>query len=204
MTADLDLFDVAGLEPAVAQAVRRIGISGFWALWSGQNTTLPQLLGDDSRAVSEAAAYLRSRGRLELSESGELVAVHGLVRRPTQHRIEHDAGTVNTWCALDAIGIPAALAIDARARTGCATCGVELAVSLSGGVPDPAPEAVLWYPEVRHGHLVDDFCAGANLFCSSGHLDDWRASAGTEGAVLTVDEVAELGREAWSDVAGEA
>lgn len=204
MTSDLDLFDDADLEPGVAEAVRRIGVTGFWALWLGLRRTLPELLGDDIGALTEAADHLRSRGRLELSESGELVAVHGLARRPTPHRIEHDGGTVNTWCALDAIGIPAALALDARVRTRCPTCGFELAVPLSGGVPDPAPDTVLWYPEVRRGHLVDDFCTAANLFCSPGHLERWRAGAGTEGSVLTVGEVAALGPDVWSDVAKEA
>lgn len=191
----LDLFDDADLDGPVAQAVRRIAIAGFQALWRGRFVTLTELVGSDD-ALAEAAAHLRARGRLELSDDDHLLAVHGLTRRPTPHRIEHDGGLVNTWCALDAIGIPSALAIDARALTPCPTCGAALALTLRRGEPQPLPGAVLWYPEVRCDHLVDDFCAGANLFCSLDHLE--RRVGGGAGTVLTIEEVAELGREVWS------
>lgn len=200
MTAELDLFDDADLDDLVAQAVRRIGIAGFQALWSGRRPTLASLLGDDP-ALTAAADHLRARGRIELSDDGRLIAVHGLTCRSTGHRIEHGGGVVNTWCALDAIGIPAALGIDALALTRCPPCGAELAVTLTRGRPQGPPGAVLWYPEVRCGHLVDDFCSGANLFCVPDHLEHWVDGTAVTGTVLTIDEVAELGREAWAEVA---
>jgi hypothetical protein len=199
MTAALDLFDDADLDGPVAQAVRHIAVAGFRVLWSGRHVTLTDLLGEDP-AVAEAADHLRARGCIELSDDGHLIAVHGLVRRPTAHRIEHAGGAVNTWCALDAIGIPAALAIDARALTPCPTCGTGLTVILSRGEPEPLPGAVLWYPEARCAHLVDDLCAGANLFCSVNHLDRWVAINAGAGSVMTIDEGAELGREVWAEV----
>jgi hypothetical protein len=100
---------------------------------------------------------------------------------------------------LDAIGIPAALAIDARAVTRCPACGADLMVTLTGGEPGPLPGAVLWYPEVRCGHLVDDFCAGANLFCSLDHLEHWVGDPAA-GTVMTIDEIAAAGRDIWADV----
>jgi len=129
------------------------------------------------------------------------MAVHGLARRLTPHRIEHHGEVVHTWCALDAIGIPAALAIDASAVTQCPTCRATLTVTLAQGEPQPLPGAVLSYPEVRCGHLVHDFCTEANLFCSLDHLQR-RVATGPAGAVMTVDEVAEVGREIWADVSG--
>jgi hypothetical protein len=192
----LDLFDDADLDGPVARAVRRIAVAGFQALWEGRCVTLTELVGSE-HALAQAADHLRVRGRLELSGAGHLLAVHGLTRRSTQHRIEHDGDVVNTWCALDAIGIPSALAIDARAMTECPTCGAALALTLIRGKPQPLPGAVLWYPEVRCDHLVDDFCAGANLFCSVDHRER-RVGGGAAGRVLTIDEVAELGREVWS------
>lgn len=202
MTAALDLFDDAELDGAVARAVRRIAVAGFQALWSGRRVTLADLLGDDA-AATEAADHLRARGRIEVSDDGHVVAVHGLARRPTRHRIEHAAGVVNTWCALDAIGIPAALAIDARAVTQCPTCGAGLAVTLSRGQPEALPGALLWYPEVRCAHLVDDFCAGANLFCSPDHLERWVRDNAGSGTMMTINEVTELGREVWAEVSDE-
>jgi alkylmercury lyase-like protein len=143
-----DLFDDSGLSEPVARAVRRIAVAGFQALWSGQSVTLSELFGADATGLTEATEHLRLRGRIELSADGYLIAVHGLCRRPTPHRIEHEEGAVNTWCALDAIGIPAALGIHAHASTRCPTCQAPLAVSIAAGEPQPLPGAVLWYPEL--------------------------------------------------------
>jgi hypothetical protein len=176
-TPALDLFDDGDLSGPAAETVRRIAVTGFRALWSGRTVTLAELVDGDAAVVTEAADHLRARGRIELSDDGHVLAVHGLARRPTRHRIEHDGGVVNAWCALDAIGIPAALAIDARAVTQCPTCGRELVVTLTHGAPQALPGAVLWYAEVRCGHLIDDFCSGANLFCSIDHLDSPQAPA---------------------------
>jgi hypothetical protein len=201
MVTTPDLFDDAELSEPVARAVRKIAVFGFQALWSGRSVTLIELLGEDGTAITEATEHLRVRSRIELSADGRLMAVHGLSRRPTPHQIEHDDGVINTWCALDAIGIPAALAIDAWARTRCPTCQRPLAVRLSAGDPQPLPGAVLWYPEVACGHLVEDFCSGANLFCTIEHLERWAGGGPGAGSVMTIDEVAEVGREVWADAA---
>lgn len=199
MTRAPDLFDDADLSEPVARAVRRIAVAGFQALWSGRSVTLSELFGEDAAALTEAVEHLRLRGRIELSADGRLIAVHGLCRRPTPHRIEHEGGAVNTWCALDAIGIPAALGIDASARTRCPTCQAPLAVTISGGEPQPFPRAVLWYPEVPCGHLVEDFCSGANLFCTIDDLERWVGDRPQTGRPMTIDDVAEVGRHAWAD-----
>ena len=201
MVSTPDLFDGAELSEPVALAVRRIAVFGFQALWSGRSVKLTELLSEDDTALAEATEHLRLRGRLELSADGHLIAVHGLSRRPTPHQIEHHDGVINTWCALDAVGIPAALAIDAWTRTKCPSCQSPLAVRLSAGHPQPLPGAVLWYPEVACGHLIDDFCSGANLCCTIDHLEHWTGDSPAAGTVMTIDDVADLGREVWADAA---
>ncbi|HEV3363598.1 MAG TPA: organomercurial lyase [Acidimicrobiia bacterium] len=198
-----DLFDVGTLSAAAADSVRRIAIAGFHALWDGRSPAPEELGGGDGPVLDEAVAHLQARGRIELTADGHLLGVHGLTHRTTRHRIEHLSGSVNTWCALDAIGIPTALAIDARARTTCPTCDLQLVVTLVAGEPEPLAGAVLWYPETAGSwhHLVDQFCSGANLFCSLAHLRERIGSGTAAGAVMTVQEVAEIGREVWADVA---
>jgi hypothetical protein len=199
----VDLLDTGGLDEAVVEMVRRLAIAGFWALWQGEPATVDEISSGDAALLAAAVEHLRAGGRIEILDDGRLLAVHGLTRRETPHRIEHAAGTVNTWCALDAIGIPAALAIDARALTRCPTCGRSLAVAVTKGEPEPHPNAVLWYPETGDccEHLLDDFCSGANLFCSDDHLREWIGGRDPRGTVMTVAQVAEVGRAAWSDVA---
>jgi hypothetical protein len=127
--------------------------------------------------------------------------VHGLVARTTRHRIEHASGVVHTWCALDAIGIAAALAIDATAVTSCGTCDSELRVVLRGGEPvDTAGPLRLWLPEGPCDHLVADFCNHANLYCSSGHLTA-TVPRGSTGRMMTVADTAAIGRQTWADAA---
>jgi hypothetical protein len=198
----VDLFDTGDLNEVVAETLRSVAIAGFWALWQGQTATVDELVVGDAAALAAAVEHLRARGRIEILNDGQLLAVHGLTRRRTPHRIEHAAGAVNTWCALDAIGIPPALAIDARAVTQCPTCGCNLAVTVTRGEPQPLPGAVLWYPETGDccEHLLDDFCFGANLFCSLDHLRDWLGGQDRPGTAMTIGQVAEVGREAWSDV----
>jgi alkylmercury lyase len=176
-------------------AARRLGVEGFVALWRGERVRVTDLC-DDPMVID---AQLRA-GRLEVDDAGVLVGVHGLTVRPTRHRIERDVAPVNTWCALDAIGIPAALAIDATAVTSCPTCGLELAVVLRGGDPVDTPGAWrLWLPEGPCDHLVEDFCNHANLYCSAAHLI---ATADMEqGRELTVADVVPIGRDTWADVA---
>src|SRR5258708_2612146 len=94
-------------------------------------------------------------GRLELDDRGRALGVHGLVMRPTAHRIEHAGGVVHTWCALDAIGIPAALSIEATATTTCATCTAELTVELRNGHAVGEPAYRLWIPAGDCTHLVE-------------------------------------------------
>jgi hypothetical protein len=54
---------------------------------------------------------------------------------------------------------------------------------------------------VALGLDMDDFCAAANLFCSAEHVDEWRTQAGDpQGQLLTLGDVADQGRQVWSDV----
>lgn len=197
----LDLFDDRGLSAPVADAVRRIAIGGFAALWRGRAPHIAELVAADHPTVAAAVEHLRGRGRVELSEAGHVCGVHGLCLRETRHRIEHARGSTHTWCALDAIGIAAAMSIEARATTRCPTCGRRIVVAITTGRPDARTTARLWYPQGPCSDLVTDFCSGANLFCSEHHLDEWMGGAEAAGTMLTVEEVADLGRECWSDAA---
>lgn len=174
-----------------------LGLRGFVALWRGERPRIDALT-DDAAAVEALVAA----GRLEVDEDGVLVGVHGLVARSTVHRIEHGDGVAHTWCALDAIGIPAALAIDAVAVTGCPACGATLRVVVRHGVPEDDGRLRLWLPGGECTHLVKDFCGHANLYCDAGHLAA-AVPAGMPGAAVTVSEAAALGRATWDDVAEE-
>jgi alkylmercury lyase len=183
--------------PEVPASPGALAVSGFAALWRGERPHITQLTGD-----TETVNALMRAGRLELDDHGFLMGVHGLAARPTRHRIEHGAGgrAVPTWCAFDAIGIPAALSLDATAVTTCPYCGAQLRVKLSDGVPDDDGNLRLWLPNGPGAHLVEDFCSHANLYCSADHLRSMVPS-GRPGDTVTVTEAAAIGRRGWAEVA---
>jgi hypothetical protein len=105
---------------------------------------------------------------------------------------------LQTWCAFDALAIPAALGWTATALTTCGSCGADLAVALEDG--EPAGEAWGWLPPGDCEHVLRDFCSSADLFCDRSHLDAWRAAAGDPpGEPHPVAALADLGRTAWAD-----
>lgn len=140
-----------------------------------------------------------------LVEGDELVAIDGLSTRPTKHRMRLGDDALFTWCAADAIGIPAALGEDGEVVTACPHCSAEIVVSIDAGVPEANEDLVLWLPTASCSHVVTQFCPDVNFFCDRAHLDSWRSQAGEPvGETLSADEAAELGRQWWSYLNGKA
>lgn len=152
----------------------------------------------DQDAANATLDTLVSSGMAEV-EGGDLVGIDGLSTRPTQHRMEFRGRQLFTWCAADAVGIPAALEEDVEVTTVCPHCRSDIIVSMRRGVPEGDEEIVLWLPTSGCSHVMSQFCPEVNLFCSPDHLEQWRASRdAVEGQVLTVDETADLGRQWWA------
>ena len=180
--------------PVVSATGRQLRVAGFVALWRGERVSVADLA--DDTATVEA---LVDAGRLQLDDQGVVVGVHGLAARPTAHRVEHAGGVVHTWCALDAIGIPAALALDAAMVSTCPACGAALRVTLDAGVPADDGVMRLWLPGGQCTHLVEDFCRHANLYCTADHVAS-KVAPGTPGWAVTVTDAAGIGRVEWADV----
>lgn len=180
-------------------AVRR---AGFAALLDGRSPGLPELaatVGVAEDAVARVVAGLVEAGRATLADDGSVDGIAGLTRRLGRHAIERPAAPPqHTWCAFDAVAVPAALGWTAKAVTTCGSCGARLEVPLEGGVP--SGEAWGWLPPGECQHVLRDFCAAADLFCDRGHLDTWWALAGhPPGESHPVAALADLGRTAWAD-----
>ena len=150
---------------------------------------------DLTRATLEEQAGV---GRLELDTEGRVVGAHGITLLSTPHTLAVDGRVLHTWCALDAIGIPAASGEDAHVTTSCGWCRRSLVVDVVEGEPRGDHGLVLWLPTGPCDNLRQEFCPHANLFCNREHLDTWRKQAGApNGRTLTLDQTAELGRQTW-------
>ena len=93
----------------------------FTAIRAGKPLMLDaarQQLGLSSAELSQLVARFVDRGLLTLDERGEIVTgAIGLSIMPSKHRVLLDGRSLYVWCALDIVGIPAALGADARAES---------------------------------------------------------------------------------------
>jgi hypothetical protein len=177
-----------------------------WAAFDRLRTGHPARLSDlaamlhvDHGAVEAAAGELTAAGLLERDPSERVVGAHGLTLLATRHRLVLDGVELHTWCALDAIGIPAAYGADADVITTCGWCERTVHVQVKRGLPAADAAVVLWLPTSACGNVRDEFCPLANLFCDRDHLESWhRSAANPRGEVRTLEQAAALGREWWS------
>jgi alkylmercury lyase len=200
---DLDptsgLLDRLGGDAAV---VRR---GGFALLYTdGRPVRVAHLAaacGMSESRVETALVALVGSGAATRDAHGALVATAGLSVVTAGHRLRLAGRDYFTWCAFDAIGIPAALGVDGVARTTCGQCGAPIEVATVAGQPPDGRDVVGWLPGGPCDDVQQDFCPAANLFCDAHHLTAWRAAAGAPpGRVATLTELAAEGRTVWAEM----
>jgi alkylmercury lyase len=77
---------------------------------------------------------LKGRGLIVVEPGGErIVGSWGLSLVPTNHRLSIRGRDLHTWCAVDVVGIPAALREDAIATSRCHECGVPVRIEMAAG-----------------------------------------------------------------------
>ncbi len=129
------------------QAIRR---AAFHAILGGETidrTGLVVATGLNTEKVDALLDRLTERGLVVVDPgSGRVVGSWGLSLVPTDHRLRIRGRAVYTWCAEDAIGIPAGLAEDANIISSCHRCGVVVNVEMAAGqvVRALPPDVRLW------------------------------------------------------------
>lgn len=123
----------------------------FRALLNGRPAKvaeLPEAIGLP-RAVAEAAvAQLVERGTVIEDNARRIIGVRGLSLTETAHRLTLNGSRFYAFCAVDAVGIPAALEAEARIESRCHHCQAPLSLELRGGQVIDAPEGiVIWAVE---------------------------------------------------------
>jgi predicted transcriptional regulator len=124
----------------------------FQGLLHGRATRVESLasrLNLPGAVVETAIARLVERGTMARdAETGEILSARGLSLTETPHTLTLDGRQIHAFCAVDAVGIPAALHLDARAESGCHLCGAPLTITFIDGVVTEAPPGVvIWATE---------------------------------------------------------
>jgi alkylmercury lyase len=132
-------------ERAVSRAVFRRILDGDAA----RAESLAPLLGLAPDTVETAVAGLVERGTMARDpESGDLVGARGLTLAKTRHQLTLAGRVLYAYCALDAVGIPVALALDARVESRCHACECVIHLTVESGAVIAAPaETVIWAAE---------------------------------------------------------
>lgn len=118
---------------AKEKAIRRIA---FFRILDGNRTTINELSiksGLSETEVMKTVIGLKEVGTLVLDDEGVIVGSHGLSLVPTEHSLVINNHNLYTWCAVDAIGIPAALDFDAKISSKCAQCHVPIKIDMVKG-----------------------------------------------------------------------
>ncbi len=91
--------------------------------------------------------------------SGTVVGSWGLSLVPSEHRLHIRGRQLYTWCALDAVGIPAALGEDATVSSHCHHCGVPVSIDMAlGSARHVEPSGVhIWLAAEQVGRSVVGF-----------------------------------------------
>jgi hypothetical protein len=183
--------------------VRRAAFRSILRRRAPDRSQLAGATGLDVQAVDETVASLVRQGQAVVDAAGRVVGSAGLSLVPARHRLRVGRDQFHTWCAIDAIGIPAALGADGVAITSCPTCGRSIEVEFRKGRASDDPDLRAWLPaQDCCASVVDERCPDMNLFCGTEHLEEWRRRLGDPpGKALTLRETEELGRQWWGDLA---
>lgn len=163
-------------------------------------SALAGAIGLPPEAVSRVVVTLAGAGWLDLDESGRVSGAAGLSLEASPHRLSLDGSRFHTWCAFDALGIPAALAASGELSTPCGVCGRPLQVTFAAGEPDRAGPELLWLAE-GGTDLRAAFCTPTVLLCGREHGQEWANIHDGHGDLLDLKVGSERGAIGWAGCA---
>lgn len=135
--------------------------SAFHSILTGKPASLEKLAAEAGVTVGQAAEIVKrlaEQGTVVCNASGNIVGSWGLSLHPTPHLVKMKKRNLYTWCAEDAVGIPAAFQEDAIVASACFRCGQPIRVEMrAGSVRSASPTGIhIWLSEVAVGRSIVD------------------------------------------------
>lgn len=179
-------------------AAQAVCLRAFAAIANGRALPLAEVAAHLRLAPEQFQALIEQlarQGRLTLDETGTAIAgAAGLSLFPSRHTLILNGRRLFTWCALDAVGIPAGLGADARVLSQCMHCGAPIHVTISEGKlaeMSPASLSIAIVPPDESRAVRDGICTEMGFSCGC-----QRATNG-ERLWISVEDAMELGRDCW-------
>jgi alkylmercury lyase len=134
-----EIFDVGGLGQHLRRLTpeeKALRLAAFYRILDGKTSSINELALQSGVTADQAQRYIRDmigRGILVIDEQGFVVGSHGLSLITTDHRLRINGRNLFTWCAADAVGIPAALGVDAKIISKCFQCNEPIEIVMVSG-----------------------------------------------------------------------
>lgn len=204
-----DVLDIGGLGQHFNKrtpAEKSLRLASFYHILDGKKSSVNELALQAGIPEQQAQQYIEAMakdGRLVIDEQGDVVGSHGLSLLPTKHCLRIGGHDLFTWCAADAVGIPAALGVDATIHSNCFQCNEPIEITMSGGEVrfSSHADARIWVVVADlNCSIVGCTCPQINFFCSVEHFNQWSNGQTIKGRLLTLAEGVRLGNCWWEDV----
>jgi hypothetical protein len=125
-----------------------LSYAAFRSILNGVALSPSELAEQTTLGQAEALDLIETmvdEGRLRLDDSkSHIVAAAGLSLTESRHTLTMNGHRFGVWCALDAVGIPAGLDLDATIESECLDTGEPVRIEIQGGrISSQSPEDVL-------------------------------------------------------------
>jgi hypothetical protein len=156
-------------------------------------------MGQTSADIGRELDALAAAGRVRLNDVG-VVGALGLSVEPTRHELLVGDIARYTWCALDALGVLAALGATGTLSTTDPLSGRPLTVGFDAGEPTSGHlSGGIFLASLAPGtKVVDNWCPLVNLFENETNARQWAEQRGVTGEFVPVLEVTLEAGESWS------
>ena len=154
----------------------------------GRPVTTAALADALARAPEDVARRLRGWPNIERNADDAVIGFSGLTLRPTDHSFYVEGQRLHTWCAWDALFLPALLGSTARVRSTCPVtgAGVELVVAPDAIELAQPQDLYISFPSAATTDAADltgSFCCHVHFLAGADAARSWQ-DAHPEGAVL--------------------
>jgi alkylmercury lyase len=167
-------------------------------LANGEPVSVSRLAGAVQRREAHLTAALDRWPNVHFDHQGRVVAFAGLSLTPTEHRFEVAGRMLYTWCAWDALFLPALLGQEARVESTCPVTGsdVRLTVGPDGVQATDPPSLQVSFPapaSTDTSDIVASCCCHVHFLAGTHAANSWLAQ-NPDGLTLSLADAVELGR----------
>lgn len=191
------------LSAGISEEAHRIRRVGFTLLYETcQPIPIAELAdkaGYTPSQVEEILGGPELAGRSKRDRTGNLAGIAGLSVEPTPHAIQLDGKTLWTWCALDAVGILAALEATATIHSKTPADASLLDIRFVGGVSQT--DTVLFILDgFDPRSSLETWCPSVNFFTNAQTAAQWVKENWMSGDIVPVKQITSDAAQIWKPV----